>query len=113
MTDEILNRVKVSLPDISEPDENLLKELIQRANDRVSLYVGDDPEELSTKLYSIVVDMSVKMYRRLYFEGISSENADTLSTSFVENLLSEYIDELDAYINNQRGAYQKRTVRFL
>lgn len=107
MIDDILRRVKLRLVDVTEPNEDNLRELVTSAIDRVNLRVGDDT--LSSKLSTIAVDVSVKMYRRLYFEGISSENADTLSTSFVDNILDEYSAEFSAYVES-KGAWRFKSL---
>lgn len=107
MLDDVLDRVDIRLYG-ENPKAELLEELIQTATDRVLLVIDED--ELPKRLASIVVDVTVKLYRRLYHEGISSESADTLNTSFVDNVLSEYEVELSAY--RSRNANRK-VVRFL
>ena len=41
------------------------------------------------------------MVRRTYYEGISSESVANLSTSFVEDILSEYDREISDWKNNR------------
>lgn len=92
---ELLDRVKIRLlPD--EPADNLLNELLATAKDRVCLRLG--AEQLPSLFHSIVVELTVKLYRRLYFEGIKSESADTLNTHFFEDLLAEYDPDFRRYL---------------
>lgn len=91
----ILERVKIRLADedVSEP---LLDEFILTAKDRITLRVGAD--EYPEKLDSITVDVAVKVYRRQYHEGISSENVDgTVTSSFIDDILDEYSAEFNSY----------------
>ena len=95
--DELLVRVMVRLKNSAEPlEDDVLMELLITAVDRINLRVGD--LFLSPLLNSIAVDLTVKMYRKLYFEGIQSEKADTLTVTFVDDLLKEYEVELSSYI---------------
>lgn len=107
----ILERVKTRLPD--EPNDNLLNELIDTAKDRICLRLGVD--EIPDLFNSICVDVVIKLYRRQYYEGISSESADTLNTSFVNDVLSEYDNEFDKYIKDKEKNEQKlaRKVKFI
>ena len=47
------------------------------------------------------MDAVVKMYRRTYYEGISSEGVANISTSFVEDILDEYAEEIARYRDQQ------------
>ena len=111
----LLNRVITRLSSTNDTlDDNLLIELISTATDRINLRVGDIV--LNPLLNSIVVDVVVKMYRRIYYEGISSESADTLNVSFVEDVLKEYDEELSAYKRQKEKADEDLTagrIRFL
>lgn len=101
-------RLKIRLPDASE---DVLGELLQTAVDRILLRVREDV--LPPVLDSIAVDATVKLYRRLYFEGIQTEKADTLNTTFFEDILAEYDHELHAYMEKRDSESTKRVVRFL
>ena len=103
----MLERVKTRLkPD--EPDDDLLEELLTTAKDRIKLRVGE--QDFPTDLETIAVEVTVKAYRRQFFEGIASENVSAVNTSFVSDILSEYSSELDMWLDRQG---QKRVVRFL
>lgn len=93
----ILDRVKLRLPE--EDNTSLLGEYVDTATDRIKLRLGED--NLPSLFESICVDVVVKLYRRQYYEGITSESADTLNTSFVNDVLSEYDNEFDTYIKNK------------
>lgn len=95
---DILSRVKIRLPD--EPSDILLDELIETAVDRICLRLGVDI--VPPRFKSIVVDAVCKIYRRIYYEGIQSEGVDSLSVSFVDDVLAEYDKEFDRYIGNKK-----------
>lgn len=104
----LLDRVKTRLSDEEiMPEDTELEEYITTATDRINLRVGT--AELPDGMQSIVVDVAVKLIRRKYYEGIVSEGADTLSTSFVANVLAEYEREFEQYLKNAN----KRVVKFL
>ena len=54
----------------------------------------------------------MKLWRRWNYEGISSENGDTISTSFVEDVLAEYDDEFAAYAEQQDKTNGKKQIHF-
>lgn len=93
----IRERVIVREPELADKVQ-LVEEYITTAIDRIVLYAGLEsfPEELN----SIAVDVVLAMYRRKYHEGISSENVDVMSVTFVNGLLSEYDREFSNYKNN-------------
>lgn len=112
----VLDRVLVRLEGVEDIDEQtgLLQELIQTTQDRIALRVGS--ETFPALLASIAVDATVKLYRRLYYEGIQSEGDDGLSVSFVDDILAEYDAELEQYRNNlaeDDDGSHKRVVKFL
>lgn len=91
----ITERVLIRFPEI---ETNLLEELETTALDRITLRLGVStfPEELST----IAVEVICALYNRLYYAGIESEDADTFSVSFVDDILKEYEKDFTAYLNN-------------
>lgn len=91
--EEILLRVQTRISD--DVSKDTLLELIQTVADRVCLRIGVD--KLPSMFRSVVVDATVKLYRRTYYEGISSEGDDGISTSFVNDILEEYSDEFEQY----------------
>lgn len=99
----IKERVIVREPELAD-NTQLVDEYIITAVDRIVLYAGLEsfPEELN----SIAVDVVLAMYRRKYHEGISSENVDVMSITFVDSLLKEYDREFTNYkntLNDQNG----------
>ena len=95
---DILQRVRIRITDPNVSDE-LLNEYIQTILDRLCLRLG--AETLPGAFDSVCVDAVIKMVRRTYYEGISSESAANLSTSFVEDILSEYDREISDWKNNR------------
>ena len=104
----INERVKIRLAG-EKVDDAVINEYVTTASDRIKLRLG--ASELPEEFESIAVDVVVKMHRRNYYEGISSEGADTFSTSFVEDLLNEYNREFERYVERQKE--KDRLVRFL
>lgn len=106
----VLERVKVRIP---EAKEGILEELVTSATDRILLRIGKD--ELPAKLETIAVEIVTKMYRKMYYEGITSESADTLTVSFVENIFAEYEEEFKRWIalDDEAEGKNKLKVRFI
>lgn len=103
----VLERVKLRLKAEENIDEEVLKEYILSITDRLNLRL--DVATLPTTFNSIVVDAVVKMHRRKYYEGIKSENVDTVSTSFVDSILDEYEKEIQDF----KKSSKKAKVKFL
>lgn len=107
---DLLDRVKLRLPE--EKDEALLKEFITTISDRLCLRLG--VETLPFIFFSVAVDAAVKMYRRVYYEGIASENVTSISSSFVDDILAEYDTEIREYKDRQANTGEgARLVKFL
>lgn len=106
---DLLDRVFNRLPDA---DDVVVKEYVVTIKDRLCLRLGE--EELPELFESICVDAVVKMYRRMYYEGIASEGTSNLTTSFVNDILSEYSQEIsDWKARKANDAGSGRVVRFL
>ena len=106
----VLERVKVRIP---EAKEGVLEELVTSATDRLLLLIGKD--ELPAKLETIAVEIVTKMYRKMYYEGITSESADTLTVSFVEDIFAEYEEEFKRWmeLDDDIEGKNKLKVRFI
>ena len=106
----IIDRVKVRIP---EAKEAVLGELIVSATDRILLRI--DKDDLPPKLETIAVEIVTKMYRRMMYEGISSESADTLNVSFIEDIFSEYEEEFQRWLklDDEAEGKNKLKVRFI
>lgn len=109
---ELLKRVRIRLPETELTDEQIT-EMLQTVSDRLCIALGVD--SLPALFASICVDATVKMIRRIYYEGIATESAANISTSFVDNVLAEYADEIDAYRRRAEasGEGNVKVVRFL
>lgn len=111
MMANIIGRICTRL-ELEEVDEAVIKELTVTVSDRLCIRLGED--SLPAPFHSICVDATVKMVRRMYYEGISSEGTSNMSTSFVEDILSEYDDEIAAWKEKKANAGGSgRVVRFL
>ena len=86
-----MTRLKTRLPN-TELEDNELIEYLLTVNDRLCLRLG--AETLPPLFGSVCVDATVKMIRRIYYEGISSEGVANISTSFVNDILAEYESEI-------------------
>lgn len=109
--DELLQRLLIRLPDTQLTNEQLA-EYLKTMSDRLCLRLG--VEELPAIFTSICVDATVKMVRRTYYEGISSEGVANISTSFVDDILAEYAGEISDWKSTQADAgNSKKVVTFL
>lgn len=107
----MLERVKKRL-DGENVKDDALEELITTVKDRLCIRLGEST--LPEPFNSICVDAAVKMYRRTYYEGISSEGAANITTSFVDNILNEYEQEISDWKEQKTNASGSgRVVRFL
>lgn len=111
-SDNLLERVKVRLGG-AEVEEGFLDELITTVRARLCIRLGEN--QLPNIFDSVCVDATIKMFRRVYYEGISSEGVANISTSFVEDILNEYAQEIGEWklrkSNGETGS--GRIVRFL
>lgn len=96
-----------------DPDQlraSILREICDLAETRICLRVRT--QTLPEILEPIAADIVVKLWRRLSYEGISSEGADKISTSFVEDILAEYEPDLQAYQDAMDQETGSRKIRF-
>lgn len=108
---ELLDRLKTRVPDTALTDAQLT-EYLQTVSDRLCLRLG--AETLPPLFNSICVDATVKMVRRTYYEGISTEGVSNLSTSFVDDILAEYAGEISDWRSAQADTgNSKKVVTFL
>ena len=98
---ELIERVRRRIPE-EEVSGDILDEYIRIVSDRLCLRLGVDI--LPALFESICVDAVIKMHRRAYYEGITSEGAANISTSFVDDVLSEYADEIALYRERQSSS---------
>lgn len=109
--EELLMRLKIRLPDTQLTDAQLT-EYLTTMSDRLCLRLG--AETLPPLFNSICVDATVKMVRRTYYEGISTEGVSNLSTSFVDDILAEYAGEISDWRSAQADTgNSKKVVTFL
>lgn len=111
----ILKRAEIRLSgDLQhDPDQSrllILREICDLAETRICLRI--QAQTLPEILEPIGADIAVKLWRRLSYEGISSEQADKISTAFVENILSEYEPELKAWQDSQAQNSGIKQIRF-
>lgn len=111
MTGEILERVRLRVPDEELVNDQLAIDYIKSVTDRLNLRLGTD--ELPDAFESIAVDATVKMIRRTYYEGISHEGVADLTTSFVEDILSEYDAEISGWSAAHADDRNGKVVHFL
>lgn len=104
----LLERVQIRLQD--EPKAENTPQLLELC-DIASLRVRE--ATLPEMLEPIAAEVVVKLFRRWNYEGISSEGADTISTTFVEDVLAEYEDEFTAYRETKAAENGSGTVYFL
>lgn len=110
----ILKRLAVRFADEPRPPSTELQgEYVRTAVDRVCIRTGRYP--LPDAAQSLVVEVVVKMWRRRFYEGVSSESDGEVSSSFVDDVLDEHAAELDAIANGsvgRDGAVSRPLLRF-
>ena len=111
LNEELMKRIRSRIPE-EEAGNEILGEYASTVSDRICLRLGAD--NLPDPFQSICVDAVVKMHRRMYYEGISSESVANLSTAFVDDILAEYETEISRWRERQaNSAGTERLVRFL
>lgn len=109
--EELLKRLNIRLPGTPLTDEQLT-EYLTTMSDRICLRLGVNA--LPPLFNSICVDATVKMVRRTYYEGISSEGVANISTSFVDDILAEYSGEIEDWKGGQAASgNSNKVVTFL
>lgn len=111
----MLERVKtrLELNDFQYSDA-LLQELLATVRDRVLLRIGGAALPLLAD--SIVVDATVKAVLRQNYEGIKSESlgeGGSLNTTFIDDILEEYEEELATLKKENGGAASLPVLRFI
>lgn len=103
-------RVLIRKPEIKM---ELLAELVKTATDRILLRIGE--ATLPATLESIAVEVVCAMHNRSYHEGVKSENVDTFSISFVDDILKEYESDFQKYIDSREKTanVNRGVLRFL
>lgn len=114
MIEAIKERIKKRM-DGETFNEVIMDEIGQTVTDRLCLRLGVVESAFPLLFQSIAVDACVKVWRKRYYEGISSENVANLSTSFIDDVLSEYTDEIETWLNSREGdiSSSRKVVRFL
>ena len=99
----------------TDDTKTLLLELAETMHDRLCLRLNCDDESFPLPFVSILIDATAKAYRRLYYEGLNSENVDSIQNSFYEDILNEYADEIADYkaLNADANTSTNKVVRFL
>lgn len=114
MIEDVKSRVTARMTG-EQYDATIMAEIEQTVLDRLCLRLGVEETAFPSVMYGIAAEASVKVWRRRYYEGISSESVAGLSDNFVEDVLSEYQPEIDAWLDAQETgtATSKKVVRFL
>lgn len=114
MIEAVKERIAKRL-DGEQYNQTIMDEINQTVTDRLCLRLGVTEGAFPSLFQSIAVDACVKVWRKRYYEGITSENIANLSTSFIDDVLAEYADEIDTWLNSRDGdvSSSRKVVRFL
>lgn len=85
----------------SAEESQVVEMLVMNVQDAIKLYCNTDA--VPERLRFIVVEASVSRYNRLGAEGLSSEGVDSVSQSFIQDVLDPYRVYMDAY-NDAQGS---------
>ena len=109
---EIMSRILIRKPEIKG---DLAAELIKTAEDRIKIRI--ESMEIPTELQSVVVEVVCAMYNKSQAgnEGMKSENVDTFSVTFLDDILAEYQADFDGYLRmkNKQDNANRGVMRFL
>lgn len=110
----MLNRIKIRKPGV---DETLAEEFLKTAKDRILLRAEVRKTIFPPELESICVEVVTAMINRneMNHEGVDNEKVDVFSIKFINSLLDEYNQELNAYKNmlDDEEDDKRGVVRFL
>ena len=107
---KITERVLLRL-ERENPDPVKIEELVKIITDRLCLRLHE--ETLPKEFDGIAADATVKLFRRVSFEGIESEWTADIKTEFVSDVLAEYDAEIAAYKEKKEKRDGDRTIFFL
>jgi hypothetical protein len=110
MIDTIKSRVLARLHGESY-DESVITELVQTVFDRLCIRLGVTTANFPAVFASVAVDATIKAWRRRYFEGLSSEGTVSLTSSFFEDILNEYNDEISDWLASASAKEAESSVR--
>lgn len=84
--------------------------LVSTATERLKILLGgiDPPDSME----HIIMEVAVIRFNRIGSEGLSSHSVDGESLSFSENDFSGFADEIQAFLDTQKGNSRGK-VRFL
>lgn len=108
----IKERVLIRKPEIKQA---LLDELITTATDRIKIRL--ELAEFPVELESVAVEVVCAMYNKSKSdqEGIKSENVDTFSVSFVDDILKEFEADFASFLRSKekQNNANRGVLRFL
>lgn len=101
MADDVLEQARRLLEEEEiTPSEAWLRHWSSTVCNRLCLRLH--AQRLPDIFASIAVDAVIKLYRRYYYESVSSESDGGVSVNFVEDVLNEYASEISEY--NQKNS---------
>lgn len=91
-------------------DQTVMAELAQTILDRLCLRLGTTEAHFPALFISVVVDATIKAWRRRFYEGLTQEGNNSLTSSFIADILTEYEPEIRDYLASTDAA-AKSSVR--
>lgn len=93
----VAERVKIRLPELAKSkNEALLQELVLTAQDRINSRIGE--KILPSSFQSIAVEVVVRVFNRLRYEGLESEDIDnTFRVRLMKDILKDYESDFKIY----------------
>ncbi len=103
-------KVLLGLDETDDQTERRLNLILDATKRRLKFLLGglEPPEEMEY----IILDVSVIRFNRIGSEGLSSHSVEGESLSWSENDFAGYMDDIQSYLDSQRGA-RKGKVKFL
>lgn len=92
-------------------DQAVMAELAQTILDRLCLRLGVTEATFPALFNSVCVDATIKAWRRRYYEGLSHEGNNALTSTFVSDILAEYEPEIRDYLSSVAADAAASSVR--
>lgn len=96
--------------DITPELEEKLELILESVQARLKNLLGG--MEIPGSMEYIVIEVAISRFNRIGSENMSSHSVAGESTTYIENDFDPYMDEIQAFLNSQKG-YSIGKVRFI
>lgn len=107
----MLNDVKKMLGLVDDLEDDRLMYILSATESRLKNLIGG-ADEVPEGLEYIVTEVAVIRFNRIGSEGYASHNVGGESITFTDNDFDSYMDDINAWLDNQTGVKRGR-IRFI